>query len=201
MIYHFISKLKEEIKNRIYIDIEKNEENPGDDKIIIQKVTKEERDKLIDESNNKFLKQMEKARGVSNIWQEIVTNKKIIIGHNLSLDILYCFTHFGESLPENYDSFKQLVLSSFNGVYDTKYMYNNLSPKEETRSDLPLEGIYEKLSTKFKNSLNLKIPNGFIDYLSKMDKKENEYHQADFDAFITGLSFCYLYENYIANNT
>ena len=201
MIYHFISKLKEEIKNKIYIDIEKNEEHPGDDKIIIQKVTKEERDKLIDESNNKFMKQMEKARGVSNIWQEIVTNKKIIIGHNLSLDILYCFTHFGENLPENYDSFKQLVLSSFNGVYDTKYMYNNLSTKEETRSDLPLEGIYEKLSTKFKNSLDVKIPNGFIDYLSKMDKKENEYHQADFDAFITGLSFCYLYENYIANNT
>ena len=169
MIYHFISKLKEEIKNKIYIDIEKNEENPSDDKIIIQKVTKEERDKLIDESNNKFMKQMEKARGVSK--QEIVTNKKIIIGHNLFLDILYCFTHFGESLPENYDSFKHLVLSYFNGVYDTKYMYNNLSQKEETKSVLPLEGIYEKLTTKFKNSLNVKVSNGFIDYLSKIEKK------------------------------
>ena len=50
-------------------------------------------------------------------------------------------------------------------------MYNNLSPKEETRSDLPLEGIYEKLSTKFKNSLNVKVSNGFIDYLSKIEKK------------------------------
>ena len=201
MIYHFLSKLSDEIKNKIYIDIEKNEENPSDDKIIIQKVTKEERDKLIEESNNKFIKTIERARGVSNIWQEIVSNKKIIIGHNLSLDILYCFTHFGETLPENYDSFKQLVISSFNGIYDTKYLYNNLSPKEEIRSDLPLEGIYEKLSTKFKDSVNVTIPNGFINYLSKMDKKENEYHQADFDAFITGLSFCYLYENYIAKNS
>ena len=33
-----------------------------------------------------------------------------------------------------------------------------------------------------------------------MGKKENEYHQADFDAFITGLSFFYLYNNYIGNN-
>jgi hypothetical protein len=143
---------------------------------------------------------MEKARGVSCIWQEIVSNKKILIGHNLSLDILFCFTHFGESLPENYESFKTLVTLSFNGLYDTKYLYNNLSPKEEIKTDLPLEGIYEKLSTKFKGSVNVCIPNGFTDYLAKMDNKENEYHQADFDAFITGLSFCYLYENYINNN-
>ena len=200
MIYHFIAKISEEVRNKIYIDIEKNEENPNEDKLVIYKVTKEERDKLIEESNNKFLKQMEKARGVSCIWQEIVSNKKILIGHNLSLDILFCFTHFGESLPENYESFKTLVTLSFNGLYDTKYLYNNLSPKEEIKTDLPLEGIYEKLSTKFKGSVNVSIPNGFTDYLAKMDKKENEYHQADFDAFITGLSFCYLYENYINNN-
>ena len=200
MVYHFIAVLSEEIKNKIYIDIEKNEENSSEDKLIIQKVTKEERDKLIEESNTKFMKQMEKARGVANLWEEIVKNKKIIIGHNLSIDILFCFSHFGECLPENYDTFKKLITSSFNGVYDTKFLYNYLSPKDETRSDLPLEGIYEKLSTKFKGTINVTIPEGFTNYLSKMEKKETDYHQADFDAFITGLSFCYLYENYIGNN-
>ena len=54
MIYHFVSKISEEIRNNIYIDIEKNEDNPAEDKIIIQKVTKEEREKLIEESNIKF---------------------------------------------------------------------------------------------------------------------------------------------------
>ena len=200
MVYNFVAKISEEIRNNIYIDIEKNEENPSEDKIIIQKVTKEERDKLIEESNIKFTKQLEKARGVSTIWEEIIKNKKIIVGHNLSLDILYCFSHFGETLPESYESFKKLVTSSFNGVYDTKYLYNNLSPKEDTKTDFPLEGIFEKLSTKFKDSVNVSIPDGFINYLSKINIKETEYHQADFDAFITGLSFCYLYENYIGNN-
>ena len=200
MIYHFVSKISEDIRNNIYIDIEKNEDNPSDDKIIIQKVTKEEREKLIEESNIKFTKQLEKARGVSTIWDEIVKNKKILVGHNLSLDILFCFSHFGESLPESYDSFKKLATSSFNGLYDTKYLYNNLSQKEETKSDFPLEGIFEKLSTKFKDSVNVSIPDGFTNYLSKLTNKETEYHQADFDAFITGLSFCYLYENYIGNN-
>jgi poly(A)-specific ribonuclease len=200
MIYHFVSKISEEIRNNIYIDIEKNEDNPAEDKIIIQKVTKEEREKLIEESNIKFTKQLEKARGVSIIWEEIVKNKKILVGHNLSLDILFCFSHFGESLPESYDSFKKLVTSSFNGLYDTKYLYNNLSPKDETKSDFPLEGIFEKLSTKFKDSVNVSIPEGFTNYLSKLNNKETEYHQADFDAFITGLSFCYLYDNYIGNN-
>ena len=59
MIYHFVSKISEEIRNNIYIDIEKNEDNPAEDKIIIQKVTKEEREKLIEESNIKFTKQLE----------------------------------------------------------------------------------------------------------------------------------------------
>ena len=200
MVYHFLAKIGEDIRNKIYVDLEKNEENSSEDKITIQKVTKEERDKLIEESNIKFMKQMEKARGVSNIWEEIVKNKKILIGHNLSIDILFCFSHFGESLPDSYDIFKKLVTNSFAGLYDTKYLYNNLSPKDETKSDLPLEGIYEKLTTKFQGTVNVSIPEGFTNYLSKMDKKETDYHQADFDAFITGLSFCYLYENYIGNN-
>ena len=200
MIYHFIAKISEEIRNNIYIDFEKNEENPADDKIIIKKVTKEEKEKLIEEANIKFTEKMEKARGVSCIWEEIVKNKKIIIGHNLSIDILFCFSHFGESLPDNYELFKKLVTSSFAGLYDTKYLYNNLSPKEDTTTDYPLEGVYEKLSTKFKGTVNVSIPEGFTNYLSKMDKKETDYHQADFDAFITGLSFCYLFENYIGNN-
>ena len=37
MIYHFVSKINEEIRNNIYIDIEKNEDNPAEDKIIIKK--------------------------------------------------------------------------------------------------------------------------------------------------------------------
>ena len=32
------------------------------------------------------------------------------------------------------------------------------------------------------------------------NKSEAEYHQADFDAFITGIAFCYLVTNYIDNN-
>ena len=146
---------------------------------------------------------MEKARGVSCIWEEIVKNKKIIIGHNLSIDILFCFSHFGEALPDNYENFKKLVNTSFNGLYDTKYLYNSLSSKEDTKYDSSLEVIYEKLSEKFKDSVNISIPAGFTNYLEKMknnNKSEMEYHQADFDAFITGLAFCYLVNNYIENN-
>ena len=97
MIYHFVAKISEEIRNKIYIDIEKNEENPAEDKLIIQKVTKEERDKLIEEFDAKYTEKMDKARGVANIWEEIIKNKKILIGHNLSIDILFCFSHLGNA--------------------------------------------------------------------------------------------------------
>ena len=201
MIYHLLSKLTDEIRSQIYIEIEKNNENNEEDKLIIKKVTKEEKQKLIGEDNQKKLKEMEKAKGVKNIWDEIVKNKKILIGHNLSIDILFCFSHFGETLPDNYEQFKKLVNSSFDGLYDTKYLYNNLSSKEDTKYDSSLEIIYEKLSNKFKDSINIQIPQGFTNYIEKMkNKSEMEYHQADFDAFITGLAFCYLVTNYIENN-
>ena len=201
MIYHLLSRLSDEAREQIYISIEKNEEIEGEDKLIIKKVTKEEKQKLIQEDNIKKLKDMERAKGVKNIWDEIVKNKKIIIGHNLSIDILFCFSHFGESLPDSYEQFKRLIDASFSGIYDTKYLYNSLSSKEETKYDSSLEVIYEKLSNKFKDSININIPTGFINYFEKINNKtEMEYHQADFDAFITGVAFCYLVTNYLENN-
>ena len=201
MIFHLLSKLTDEIRNQIYIEIEKKDENPNEDKLIIKKVTKEEKQKLIAEDNEKKLKNLLKAKGVKNIWDEIVKNKKILIGHNLSIDILFCFSHFGETLPDNYEQFKKLVNSSFSGLYDTKYLYNSLSSKDDTKYDSSLEIIYEKLSSKFKDSVNINIAKGFNNYLEKMkNKSDMDYHQADFDAFITGLAFCYLVNNYIYNN-
>ena len=201
MIYHLLSKLTDEVREQIYLQIEKNEENDGDNQLVIKKVTKEEKQKLIVEDNQNKLKEMEKSKGVKNLWDEIVKNKKTIVGHNLSLDILYCFSHFGETLPDSYDKFKELVNSSFDGVYDTKYLYSCLSSKEDTKYDSNLDATYEKLSNKFKDTVNVSIPAGFINYIEKMkNKSEMEYHQADFDAFITGHAFCYLFTNYFENS-
>jgi poly(A)-specific ribonuclease len=202
MVFHLLSKLSGEERNQIYIEIERNEDNnQGEDKLVIKKVTKEEKQKLIAEDNQKKLKEMEKAKGVKNIWDEIIKNKKILIGHNLSIDILFCFSHFGDSLPDDYDAFKKIVNTSFGGLYDTKYLYNNFASKEDTKYDSSLESIYEKLSSQFKGSVNISIPKEFTNYIEKMkNKSDMDYHQADFDAFITGLAFCYIFNNYIDNN-
>lgn len=51
MIYHLLSKLTDESREQIDIQIEKNEENEGENQLIIKKVTKEEKQKLIAEDN------------------------------------------------------------------------------------------------------------------------------------------------------
>ena len=133
--------------------------------------------------------------------KKLLKIKKILIGHNLSIDILFCFNHFGDTLPDNYEYWKKLVTESFSGLYDTKFLYNSLASKDDPKTDSPLEGIYERLSTKFKNTVNVSIPQGFTNYLDKIEnQKQTIYHQSDFDAFITGLAFWYLHDNYIANN-
>ena len=54
MVFHLLSKLTDEVRSQIFIEIEKNEENnQGEDKLVFKKVTKEEKQKLIEEENQK----------------------------------------------------------------------------------------------------------------------------------------------------
>ena len=199
-LMNFLNNLKIEIINNIYIIIDDINK-----KLYIKIVTPEEKINLIKEDNKKYFEELEKSKGVKKIWDEIIKNQKIIIGHNLSIDILFCYSHLGETLPDDYLDFKNMAKTSFKGLYDTKVLYNNLAPKEDTKYDSSLDAIYEKLFEKYQNSINVTIPEGFNDYINSEKKRLNEkeqnsnlyFHQADFDAFITGLVFCFLINNFI----
>ena len=199
-LMNFINNIKTEILNNIYIIID-----DINDKLYIKIVTPEEKNKLLQEDNKKYFEELEKSKGVKKIWDEIIKHQKIIIGHNLSIDILFCYSHLGETLPDDYLDFKNMAKTSFKGLYDTKVLYNNLAPKEDTKYDSSLDAIYEKLFKKYQNSIDVNIPEGFNDYINSEKKRMNEtdqnsniyFHQADFDAFITGLVFCYITNNFI----
>ena len=144
---------------------------------IINNIQKEIRDKLYITQNKET--------------NEIIF-KKIIVGHNCILDILFCISHFGDSLPNSYQDFKKIINLYFNGIYDTKFIYN--SHNNENRNESFLESVYEKLYNLYGKNVEITIPEneGFKNYLNNDNSDKISYHQADYDAFVTGSAFVYL---------
>jgi hypothetical protein len=56
---------------------------------------------------------------------------------------------------------------------------------------LNLEKVYSYLREKYQSQILIHILEGYPDY---NDGKHNDYHQAGFDAYVTGASFIYMFE-------
>ena len=134
----------------------------------------------------------------SNI-KNIKRRKKILIGNNMPLDLLFLISKFGERLPDDYKSFKHIIKNKLECIYDTKYLFeefkkstisqNNIAIKE-IKSDL--DSMYPYLKSSFGDLLNIKIR-------SKEDLlKEEKYHTTGYNSFITGA--CFLYMKYATRN-
>ena len=52
----------------------------------------------------------------------LTDSKKIIIGHNMLLDVMYTVQHFVSDLPPTLDEFKALTQCAFPQILDTKLM-------------------------------------------------------------------------------
>ncbi len=59
------------------------------------------------------INQVKKGKGFRNIFEAIIRNKKIVVGHNCILDINFVISHFGDPLPNTYNDWKKLVQGYF----------------------------------------------------------------------------------------
>ena len=202
MLY-IINNLQPQMRKSIYISYETIENK---NYISFTKVNEEERKALIEKENEQKIEKLHNSKGVKNLFDAIIKNMKPIIGHNMSLDVLYCLSHFEDPLPQSYIDFKKMIQNYFGGIYDTKLMYNSFSEllfnEKNDIYDSGLDTVYEKLQKKFSNEVAIEITNesGFTNYLSENVISNNilnginTYHQADYDGFVTGCAFVYMKE-------
>jgi len=47
--------------------------------------------------------------GFTEVFQNLLNSKKVLIGHNCFCDIVFMFQHFNEQLPVDLINFKQVV--------------------------------------------------------------------------------------------
>jgi len=156
-----------------------------DRSIMLSKVTASDEEKIQAERDLAEFAEVDEAVGFCKVIHKISESKKIVVGHNMFLDILYTLQQFVAPLPEDYDEFKELMKASLPNIIDTKLMANTPPLKEDIIGSTLEELVKIMDQGPFKLP---KLANG-LDHPGYSLESTDKYHEAGYDAFITGLCF------------
>jgi hypothetical protein len=126
--------------------------------------------------------------------------KKILIGHNMSLDLMFIISKLGDCLPNEYTSFKNMIKDKLNCIYDTKFLFEEFKNTELNKNNSVIKGIKNELDEIYQYLHSTFSENTIIKLKPKEDlfSKNNSFHNAGYDSFITGSCFLYM-KNAIKN--
>ena len=170
------SSVKAAHKTGLHLESKKIED--GDEYIMITNCSEEEKNDI---ENKKFAR--EQAVGFTKVICLLSQSGKVILGHNMLLDLLHTIRLFIAPLPDNLDSFKALVKGVLPRLIDTKVMAST----EPLKGHFPrshLQAVYNKSSEAPFVKPNVLFAEGFGDYFSDLKA-----HEAGFDAYMTGVAF------------
>lgn len=153
--------------------------------IVVTKVQGEEAMKKIEQEKHAAdLAEIDAAVGFTHVIKKISQSGKLVVGHNILLDITHTIHQFMYPLPHDYTEFKSMCRSIFPRLVDTKLMANT-QPFKEKIYNSGLEGL-----TKITEMEPFTKPEVVVaeDFDCSYDKKES-LHEAGYDAFLTGRCF------------
>ncbi|XP_036164862.1 poly(A)-specific ribonuclease PARN isoform X4 [Myotis myotis] len=90
--------------------------------IVVSKVDEEERKRREQQKHAKEQEELNDAVGFSRVIHAIANSGKLIIGHNMLLDVMHTVHQFCCPLPEDLNEFKEITTSVFPKLLDTKLM-------------------------------------------------------------------------------
>ncbi|KAI8145513.1 CAF1 family ribonuclease-domain-containing protein [Fennellomyces sp. T-0311] len=156
--------------------------------IRIVKLTGKQIEKRKKDQMARVMKDLEEAIGFRRVIDMISASRKVVVGHNMLLDMCHVINQFIQPLPDTVGEFKQLAHSLFPYMIDTKHLVTTskiLGPL--IGSGTALENLrFETNQELFKNpyvEMSIEFPR----YLNSME------HEAGYDAYITGLVFLKLH--------
>lgn len=170
------------------------------DNIVIGRKTDQAKDDtylVIDYISKEAKKEREKnelmaAKGFLEILELLILNKKPIVGHNLTMDLILVISQFVEPLDDDYSSFKMLCKSLFPLIYDTKYIATVILDLDTLgNNQTRLQDLYCQLKESDEMS---KVQ---VNYINKPKDDKELAHQAGYDAYMCGYSFIVLCESYL----
>ncbi|KAK7160963.1 hypothetical protein R3I94_003817 [Phoxinus phoxinus] len=152
--------------------------------IQISKVDEEERRRREQQKQQREQEELNDAVGFSRVIRAISKSGKLVVGHNMLLDVMHTIHQFCAPLPEDLDDFKEVAMSVFPRLLDTKLMAST-QPFKEIIGNTSLAELHKQLRAKPFRSPVTECPEGLRGY----DTSTEQLHEAGYDAFITGLCF------------
>ncbi|XP_064633284.1 poly(A)-specific ribonuclease PARN-like isoform X2 [Lineus longissimus] len=137
--------------------------------------------------------ELEAEVGFSKVIKMISKSGKLMVGHNMLLDLLHVIHQFSTPLPPDYDEFKTIVGCVFPKIIDTKLMAS-IHPFREHIMSSNLGDLQKILECSPFRKPEVVTAENFPSY----DTQTEKLHEAGYDAYITGLSFIGL-ANYLGN--
>ncbi|CAK9833269.1 Poly(A)-specific ribonuclease PARN [Anthophora retusa] len=161
--------------------------------LVVQRLgSKEEEEQKESEKKERERMEVQQAVGLSILMRKIAESGKLIVGHNMLLDLCHIVHQFFGHLPESYTEFKSLVHSLFPRLIDTKVICHSQQFKENVPSS-NLNVLLETISKPPFKTPEVE-PIGNRSY-SKLAEK---CHEAGYDAYITAICFIAL-SNYLGS--
>ncbi|KAM3916669.1 poly(A)-specific ribonuclease PARN [Leptodactylus fuscus] len=160
-------------------------ESPNNERhMVITKVDDDERKTKELQKKAKEQEELNDAVGFSRVIQAVSSSGKLVIGHNMMLDVMHTINQFYCQLPEDMEEFKRLTNCVFPRVLDTKLMAST-QPFKAIISHTVLAELEKRLQMAPFKPPNVESAEGFPSY----DTGAGQLHEAGYDAYITGLCF------------
>uniref|UniRef100_A0A493T563 Poly(A)-specific ribonuclease PARN n=1 Tax=Anas platyrhynchos platyrhynchos TaxID=8840 RepID=A0A493T563_ANAPP len=194
----FIEKVVEQIEELL-----KNEENESlelepctgsvsefkERYIVISKVDDEERKRREQQKQAKEQEELNDAVGFSRVVHAIANSGKLVIGHNMLLDVMHTIHQFYCPLPDDLVKMTLLCFNILNSYFvsrllDTKLMAST-QPFKEIINNTSLAELEKRLKEVPFSPPKVESAEGFPSY----DTSSEQLHEAGYDAYITGLCF------------
>lgn len=152
--------------------------------IQVSKVDDEERKRREQQKLEREQEELNDAVGFSRVIHAISKSGKLVVGHNMLLDVMHTIHQFFCPLPEDLDDFKEVTMCVFPRLLDTKLM-SSTQPFKELIHNTSLAELEKRLKEGPFKAPKVVTAEGFPSY----DTAQEQLHEAGYDAYITGLCF------------
>ncbi|NWS73233.1 PARN ribonuclease, partial [Crotophaga sulcirostris] len=166
------------------IHVETLESDKKERYIVVSKVNEEERRRREQQKQAKEQEELNDAVGFSRVVHAIANSGKLVIGHNMLLDVMHTIHQFYCPLPDDLSEFKEVTSCVFPRLLDTKLMAST-QPFKEIINNTSLAELEKRLKEVPFNPPKVESAEGFPSY----DTASEQLHEAGYDAYITGLCF------------
>ncbi|KAK6170289.1 hypothetical protein SNE40_018712 [Patella caerulea] len=166
----------------VHLEAKKGEKK--DRYICVTKISGEEEMKMREGAKQAAERaEIDDAVGFSKVVRMLSQSGKLLVGHNMLLDVMHTINQFHFPLPEEYEDFKSMTKCIFPKLVDTKLMAQTHPFKDHIPVSV-LGDLHKTLSFKPFELAEVEFPKGYTNY-----NDNDKYHEAGYDAFVTGLCF------------